>query len=293
MEKLNDKENMKDEVIISDLEKFEEIKTKFAEGGLENLHFLVDFDKTLTYETEKYPSIISVLRDGNHLTPDYAPRAHKLYNKYHPIEIDINTSKQEKIKAMKEWWKTHFELLIECKLNKKDIDDIVQSDIIKFRDGIKEMFEFLKQNKVPIVIMSAAGLGYESIAGILQKNGLLNNSIHVISNRFEWDKNGNAVAMKKPIIHSMNKSEIIVKDFSVFKQIENRKNVMLMGDSLDDLGMVDGFDYDNLLKVGFLNNKIDERLENYKKAFDLLILGDGSMNPVNQLLQEIYEHKTA
>jgi 5'-nucleotidase len=293
MEKLNDKENMKDEVIISDSEKFEEIKTKFAEGGLENLHFLVDFDKTLTYEMEKYPSVISILRDGNHLTPDYASRAQALYDKYHPIEIDTNISKQEKIKAMEEWWRTHFELLIECKLNKKDIDGVVQSEIIKFRDGTKELFDFLQQNNVPTVIMSAAGLGYESIAGVLQKNDLLNNSIHIISNKLEWDENGNAIAIQEPMIHGLNKSEIMIKNFPAFEEIKDRKNVILMGDGLDDTGMVDGFDYNALLKIGFLNNKIDERVESYKKAFDMLILNDGSAEPINQLLQEIYGHKTA
>lgn len=293
MEKLNNLENMEEKIIISNPEDFEKIKIQFAEGGLENLHFLVDFDKTLTYEMEKYPSVISILRDGNYLTSDYASRAQALYDKYHPIEIDVNVPRQEKINAMREWWKTHFELLIGCGLSKNDIDKIVQSDIIKFRDGIKEMFKFLKQNNIPIVIMSAAGLGYESIAGILRKDGLLNDSVHIISNQLEWNKDGKAIAVKEPIIHSLNKSEIMIKDFPAFEQIKNRKNVILMGDGLDDPGMVEGFDYDNLLKIGFLNNKIEEKLENYKKTFDMLIIGDGPISPVNQLLEEIYERKTA
>jgi len=61
----------------------------------------------------------------------------------------------------------------------------------------------------------------------------------------------------------------------------------LLGDNLEDIGMVDGFEYDNLLKIGFLNENIEENLENYKKAFDIVILNDGSMEFVNNLLKEI------
>lgn len=291
MEKLSNAENMKDEVIISDSEKFEEIKNQFIKDGLGNLHILTDFDKTLTYEMTDYPSVISILRDGNYLTPDYAPRAHGLYNTYHPIEIDPNIPKQEKIKAMQDWWKKHFELLVECKLNKKDIDAIVRSGKIKFREGIEEMLEFLRQNNVPIVIMSAAGLGHEAVVGMLQNANLLSDNVHVISNGFEWDEDGNIVAVKKPIIHSLNKSEIMAKDFPCFEKIKDRKNVLLMGDGLDDIGMVDGFNYKTLLKIGFINNQVEEKIENYKKAYDMLILNDGSLGPINQLLQEIYGHK--
>ncbi len=61
----------------------------------------------------------------------------------------------------------------------------------------------------------------------------------------------------------------------------------MLGDNLEDIGMVDGFEYDNLLKIGFLNENIEENLENYKKAFDIVILNDGSMEFVNNLLKEI------
>jgi hypothetical protein len=61
-------------VIIPDREKLEKLKKEIKQQGYENLHIISDFDRTLTYGTikgEKIPSIISLLRDGNHLTKDY------------------------------------------------------------------------------------------------------------------------------------------------------------------------------------------------------------------------------
>ena len=66
-----------------------------------------------------------------------------------------------------------------------------------------------------------------------------------------------------------------------------RKNVLLLGDSLGDLGMIEGFEYDNLISVGFLNENIEENLHAYKENFDIVIMNDGSMNYVNGLIKKI------
>jgi len=61
--------------------------------------------------------------------------------------------------------------------------------------------------------------------------------------------------------------------------------VLLLGDSLDDVGMVQGFDYKNLLKIGFLNENVGENLENFKKTFDVVLTGDPGMDFINNLLK--------
>jgi hypothetical protein len=50
---------------------------------------------------------------------------------------------------------------------------------------------------------------------------------------------------------------------------------------------VEGFEYDHLIKIGFLNDKVEENLEHYKKAFDVVLTGDASMAYVNELLNEV------
>lgn len=277
-------------VIISDLEKFNKTKELIKKDGVGNLHILSDFDRTLTkafIEGKEVPSLISILRNHNYLTPDYPEKAHMLFNRYHPIEIDPNIPREEKIKAMRDWWKNHYELLIKSRLNKKDIESASSSEHAKFREGVLELLYFLDKNKIPLIIISSAGLGTEAIKIFIEKNAKLYQNIHIISNEFEWDENGYMVKIKEPLIHSMNKNETTLRNFPFFDEIKDRKNILLLGDSLDDLGMAEGSDYKNIISVGFLNKKVEELLENYKNTFDCVITNDSDMNFVNNLLKEL------
>lgn len=281
---------MIENVVISDPKELEKAKKVISEAGTEKLHVIADFDRTLTtafVKGKSVPSLISILRDGSYLTPDYARKANELYAKYHPIEIDPKIPLEEKKKAMQEWWTTHFDLLIKSGLNKEDIKRVVESGKVKFRDGFSEFVDFLQTHNIPLVIMSSSGLGGDAISMYLEKEGKLYDEIHIISNSFEWNEKGNAVAVKEPIIHVMNKDETTIQNFPVFEVIKNRKNVLLLGDTLEDIEMVKGFNYDNLIKIGFLNEKVEENLEHYKLNYDVVILNDYSMDFVNQLLREL------
>jgi len=132
-------------ILIINKEGFEELKSAFKKDGAEKLHILADFDRTLTYafvNARRIPSLISILRDEKYLTPDYPEKANALFDKYHPIEIDPFIPLEEKKKFMKEWWKIHFELLINSKLSKKDVERAMGSSNIVLRAGIAE---FLNQ----------------------------------------------------------------------------------------------------------------------------------------------------
>lgn len=252
---------------------------------------MADFDRTLTkafIDGQSTPSLISILRDGNYLTPDYAEKAQDLYRKYHPIEVDPEISPADKKKAMEEWWLTHFDLLIKSGLNKKDLERIVESGKIMLRVGAPEIFDFLYNSKIPLVIMSSSGLGGDVIRMYLTREGLMSDNIHIISNTYEWDADGFAAAVKKPIIHAMNKDETLVKDFPrIFEAVKDRKNVLLLGDSPGDVGMIEGFDYNVLIKIGFLNENVAESLKQYQNIYDTIILNDSSMDYINILLSEM------
>lgn len=275
-------------VIISNLEGFEEKKKRVLEKGKEYFHVLADFDRTLTKAIVngiETPSIISELRRGNYLSEEYSEKANALAEKYHSIEIDPKIPLKEKKRAMQEWWKEHFDLLIESGLNKKHIEQVVDSGKMQFRKGALTLLDILYKKNIPLVIMSSGGLGGDSISMTLKKQKRLYNNIYIISNSFEWDSNGRAVGVKKPIIHVLNKDEFSLKELPIYDKLLKRKNVLLLGDSLGDLGMIEGFRYDNLIKVGFLNSNIKENLEIYKKSYDVLILNDGTFGFVNNLLR--------
>ncbi len=65
--------------------------------------------------------------------------------------------------------------------------------------------------------------------------------------------------------------------FNINKQA--RQNVILLGDSLGDLHMADGLDNpEGVLKIGFLNANIEERLETYMNLYDIVLMNDQTMN---------------
>ena len=71
------------------------------------------------------------------------------------------------------------------------------------------------------------------------------------------------------------------------KQLEKRNNVLLIGDNLGDLGMSKGIKHENILKICFLNEDVEENIEEYKKYYDVLITGDGDFTFILNLLKEI------
>jgi 5'-nucleotidase len=158
---------------------------------------------------------------------------------------------------------------------------------LKLRQGLAEFLTLLNANQIPMVIMSASGLGEYVINKLLKKEGLNFPNISIISNTPIFDEQGNLTSFKQPIIHVFNKDETMLKDFPVYDQVKDRKNVILLGDNIEDIGMVEGFDCDNLIKIGFLNDKVEENLEAYKQNFDVVLTNDTDMNFVNSLLNQI------
>jgi len=275
--------------LIVDREKLERLKQAMKEQGKEKLHVLADFDKTMTrafVNGKKQETVIAQIRvNGNYLTPDYPARAHALFEKYRPIEINPKLSREEKSGYMMEWWTSHAKLLAECGLSRDIMRKVAMENPIYYRGCALEIIDFLHKENIPLIIMSA-GPG-DMIADYLQKEGKLYRNVHIIAYHYEFDKSGKVTGIKEPIIHSMNKHETVVKNFPVFKHIKDRKNIILLGDSLEDVGMAEGFNYDALIKIGFLNENKDELLPYYQERYDVILADDADMEFVNGLLHEV------
>jgi len=259
-------------------------------AGSKKLFILSDFDKTLTYGFKngiKIPSIISLLRDGNHLTKDYATKANALFAKYSPLENDAKLSKAERQKYMHEWWQSHFQLLIESKLNKKDIKDIVEKGTISFKKSVPEILDLLHQKDIPLIVYSASGCG-DAIPMFFEQIHKKYSNVFFVINRFKWDSNGNAVSTLKPLITAANKNGSIIKNFpEIIKSIEYRTNIILLGDSLDDVEMADGIESEVLLKIGLLNNDEKKNQKNYSLVYDVLLDDARGLEYLRDLLKKL------
>ena len=88
-------------------------------------------------------------------------------------------------------------------------------------------------------------------------------------------------------MHPASKQKVIYKDDTHTL----RKNLIVMGDIIEDSKMPKDSEHENLLKIGFFNTTEGHAtLEDFTKHFDLVISSDGSLCPVLYLLQNLYDH---
>lgn len=67
-----------------------------------------------------------------------------------------------------------------------------------------------------------------------------------------------------------------------------------MGDLLEDVQMIRKTEHDVVLKIGFLNDmegSSEKMVEEFIKTYDIVITGDGSLQPVNYLLTKIFKNE--
>ncbi|MFA5125931.1 MAG: hypothetical protein WC462_02930 [archaeon] len=280
------------DVLIVHPPEFELKKKKFFQDGPNSIQIVTDFDRTLTvgfYKGEKVNTAISQIRQNNLLGEEYTKKSFALFDKYRPIEADHNIPMEKKIPLMEEWWSKHLKIIVKHGMTKKLVNEVTLIQSRYMRKGFRSFFRILYSEKIPVLILSSA-LG-DVIEGVLEKYNLFTDNIHVISNYFDFNKEGKAIGYKGKIIHVFNKDESQIKGTPHFSKIASRKNIILMGDSLGDLKMVGQITYDEIIRIGFLEENNPAQLEEFKKHFDVILFNDASLDFVNNLLKNLIRKK--
>jgi HAD superfamily hydrolase (TIGR01544 family) len=177
--------------------------------------------------------------------------------------------------------------MIECGLTRADITDVINGSHLRLRSSVDQVLQKCRVSDIPVVIMSAGACG-EAIPLFLEWQWVDFSNIHYACNQFIWDENGHAIGIHEPIIHTFNKDETSIERFpDIYNRIRNRPNVILIGDSLGDIGMVEWFPYRHLLKIGFLEGGDATSRAQYEAHFDVVIDGDGDFWFVKECLERI------
>lgn len=267
----------------------EETIHNMQQAGPGSLQVISDFDMTLTrfaYKGKRVPTTHNILDNRLLMDEKCMKKIKKLLNTYYPIEIDARLSTEQKLPLMVEWWTKVHELLIEQKIRKDMLAQVVRESRTKLREGYNVFFDHLANHQVPLLIFSA-GIG-DVLEEVIRQNQVFYPNVHIISNYMDFDHTGVLQAFKGELIHTFNKREGALSHAAHLTELKGRTNVLLLGDSLGDLTMADGVsNVQNSLTIGFLNDQVEERKELYVNSFDIVLVKDETMEIPNAILRNI------
>lgn len=244
------------------------LKKKQIKLNKDNYYVVIDFDRTLTAGN----SADSWAASGNQLGKQFLEKMDFLYQEYRPIELDYQITFEEKNKAMETWYQECMDLYYEYHLTEERLNKSIQASDLIFRKGAKEFLNQMKQDKVPVIILSA-GIG-NVIEQFLKENNCYYENILIISNFIEFDEKKNMLPFHSQMIHTLNKTTIgHVPKYSEEK-LKKRPYRLLIGDTVEDKKMVEEKEWQQTILVGFLNEKIEENLEVYQKNFDIVLTNE-------------------
>ena len=242
---------------------------------INNYIVVSDFDRTITSSIST--NSWCVLDENESVCEEYKQEMEALQDHYHEIEIDPNIPDDIKHKEMQDWWNKHLDLFIKYKFT-EDLFHKTSSDksVMELRKGFKRFLNFLKERNVPLVIISA-GLTNVIKAFLIEHEIDLDN-IYIISNEIYFE-NGVAKGIAHEIIHSMNKSEVSLPK-ELQEELKTRRNVLLFGDNLKDINMVDKENHDDVLEVSFINEENKKYTEDFFEIYDIILDEDEDFNTV-------------
>lgn len=253
------------------------------------LQVISDFDMTLSRfgcNGRRCPTSHNILDNSHVISEDGKKKLKDLLHHYYPIEIDPNRTLEEKRPLMVEWWTRAHELLSQQKIQKGDIAQIVRESDVMLRDGFNELFDQLHKYSVPMFIFSA-GVG-DVLEEIIRQANVFYPNVNVVSNYMDFDDSGVLKCFKSPLIHTYNKNNSVLQGTAYFQQLSTRTSIILLGDSMGDLTMADGVpSVENILKIGFLNDKVEEQRGRYLDAYDIVLESDETLDVVNGILRYI------
>ena len=204
-----------------------------------------------------------------------------------PIEHDPHLTREQKLPYMIEWWQKSFDLVVSTGITRENLIEIVRHSTTHLKDGCLWFFYTLERCDVPLLIFSA-GLGDMIQEWLIQDCGNFKN-IKIVSNFMSFcEKTKKINGFQSTMIHIFNKNESVLIDTDSANLIKDRTNVILIGDSLGDIDMANGVESkNNVLKIGFLNEHVEQLLPKYMEAYDIVTIKDSTFNVPNAVLRSI------
>ncbi|CAO3663125.1 unnamed protein product [Umbelopsis ramanniana] len=266
---------------------------KLLSHGKNEVHFICDFDMTLSRHWVKNADGKPVRNSSSHgvlgrykrLSPEFHTETQRLYDHYYPIEIDQALTFEEKVPEMVAWWQQAHAALIGQSITREDIALMVKQTYVEMRPNTDIFLKKCADMDIPLLVFSAGVV--DVIQEALNQHNMFHDNMHIVSNKMGWNADGICDHFEDPLIHVFNKSEFSLEKTDYYKTIKERKNVILLGDSVGDVLMSQGVQHDTCLNIGFLNHDVETLYPKYSQLYDIVIVDDSSIDPVVSILEKL------
>ncbi len=280
---------VKSQIIRANYDKSVLNKIDLLKKNKELVTIISDFDATITrayYNNEKIESSFGVVMKGKKDCLEFHKDIISLQEKYIPIQLSTSIGDDIKSENMREWTLKTFEVFLNHKVTKSDIQKVIDENFLQVRDYFTDFLYLIETYKIPFLIVSA-GFG-DVVKSFMDIHLNEKISAQIISNFGIFNENDEFSGVDGYVIHPFNKHHIV--------KIEKDKNkipyAIIIGDNISDINVgVDNLD--NTLTIGFFNIKKQnpnylELRKKFYDAFDIVIEDDGTFETVIDLLNLIY-----
>ncbi len=257
----------------------------FGAAGLSSVHFVLDFDYTLTTlftaDGDRASSSWGVLE--RHLPPAAQKECQDMHD-YYVVKERAGTLTIDEAET---WWAKALAVQRDNQVNLMEVEAnfMYQANI---RPGTHELFDELNTHAIPSIILSA---GIKNVIDIWCAAYKISPSL-VVSTELTTDKKGRMTGWNtNSVIHALNKDEADHPEMSQLK--EGRPYTILLGDSIHDAQMAAGDD--TVIRIRIVDTQPDTDMVEVagitSQAFDAMITNTDLL-PVVALLQRIKSLQT-
>lgn len=254
---------------------------RFIQAGADELHFVFDFDRTLTvnqHETQEDVTTWRIL--GHHLPPIGQQEDQTLYKKYRSLEINDKLTEYDAI----EWWTSILKLYQHYRVDMIKVEEDFLSRA-SIRPQATELFAVCEQRGIPTVVLSA---GIRNVIEIWSRAYNVTPTL-ILSTALTLDKEGRIAGwLEDTLVHTLNKHEAGHAELTNIRS--GRPKTIVVGDSMSDADMVSG--EKDVLRIRIFDPRADEsmsmswvRQKTFEK-FDVMI-ESGNFWPLFNLMKAI------
>ena len=253
---------------------------RFASAGPRQMHFVCDFDHTLTTRVTTSDSVGTWGILDEVLPQEGRDRHHEIYAYYRPLEKQGSLTSSQ----ARQWWSKTLDLICSYNINFRQAEQLFLR-AVTIRPGGSELFDVCRKAGLPTIILSA---GVKQVIELFARKYDISPTA-ILSTELELTSESQIIGWRsQTLIHALNKREIGHQELVRIRR--EHPYTILLGDTPDDVHMAAG--ESGILRVCIMDPRNGEPFsqkhfveEAFEAGYDLIV--KDSLESVVELIRAL------